>query len=75
MLIVLSSLVNSKKYNKPHLLQCNIAFNYANGKPINAETLISDNRRKTQISIVFPWISQRKEYTRDYVLEMRSFSL
>lgn len=54
MLIVFISLVNLKKCNKPHLSQCNLAFNYANGKPIKAEALINDNRRKTQISIVFP---------------------
>lgn len=39
-------------------------INYDNGKPIKAETLtISDNRRKTGISIVFPTNGRRKEYT------------
>lgn len=39
-------------------------INYDNGKPIKAETLtITDNRRKTGISIVFPTNDRRKEYT------------
>jgi len=50
-------------------------INYANGKPIKAETLIGDIRREKRNSIAFPYIGRRKEYTCDYVLEMRSFSL
>lgn len=54
---------DSEKYRDRTVYCAHNTWNYVNGKPMKAEALISDNRRKTRISIIaFPRINRRKEH-------------